>query len=284
MNSKFKTQNSKLNLPFPLITVIIPTYNRFQFLLEAVESVEAQSYPNLEIIVVDDGSTDETSSLSKKDNLKYIFQENKGPSAARNTGAIAAKGDWLAFLDSDDLWTPKKLMKQWDALENNPDCKAVYTNEIWIRNGVRINQCKKHKKYSGWIYPQCLPLCIISPSSILLHKKMWEEVGGMDESLPMAEDYDLWLRLSAKHKFLFLDENLIIKRAGHSDQLSIKWGIDRYRVTALLKMLNSPELSDELKELTRLELLKKSKVLAIGFKRHGKNEEARFYEKICLSI
>ncbi len=285
--SKFKTQNSKLNLDFPLITVIIPTFNRYQFLLEAIESVESQSYPNLEIIVVDDGSTDETFSISKKENLKYIFQENKGPSAARNIGAIAANGDWLAFLDSDDLWKPKKLMKQWESLANNPDYKAVYTNEIWIRNGVRINQCKKHQKHSGWIYPKCLPLCIISPSSILLHKNLWKEVGGMDESLPMAEDYDLWLRLSAKHKFLFYDENLIIKRAGHSDQLSIKWGIDRYRVTALQKMLKNSELSNELKELTRAELLKKSKVLATGFKKHGKVKEAEFYEKIrgnCKSI
>jgi len=268
----------------PLISVIIPTFNRFQFLLEAIESVESQSYPNLEIIVVDDGSTDKTSTISNKENLKYIFQKNQGPSAARNTGAKIAKGDWLAFLDSDDLWKPKKLMKQWEALNNNPDCKAVYTNEIWIRNGVRINQCKKHQKYSGWIYPKCLPLCIISPSSILLHKKLWEDAGGMDVSLPMAEDYDLWLRLTLKHKFLFLDENLIIKRAGHSDQLSIKWGIDRYRVTALLKMLKNSELSDEFKNLTRAELLKKSKVLAIGFKKHEKLKEAEFYENICNTI
>ena len=268
----------------PLISVIIPTYNRFQFLLEAIASVESQSYPNLEIIVVDDGSTDETSSISRKKNIKYIFQENKGPSAARNTGASTAKGNWLAFLDSDDLWKPKKLMKQWEALKNNPDCKAVYTNEIWIRNGVRINQCQKHKKFSGWIYPKCLPLCIISPSSILLHKNLWKEAGGMDESLPLAEDYDLWLRLTAKHKFLFLDENLIIKRAGHADQLSTKWGIDRYRVIALQKMLNNSELSDEFKDLTRRELLKKSKILAIGFKKHRKLKEAEFYEKICLSF
>ncbi len=175
-------------------------------------------------------------------------------------------------------------MKQWDALELNEGYKAIYTNEIWIRNGVRINQCKKHKKYSGWIYPKCLPLCIISPSSILLHKSLWEEAYGMDESLPMAEDYDLWLRLTAKHKFLFLDENLITKRAGHTDQLSTKWGIDRYRVAALLKMVKNPDLCDDWKELTRQELCKKSKILALGFKKHGKNKEAEFYKNISETI
>jgi len=266
---------------FPLISVIIPTYNRNQFLLEAIASVETQTYPNFEIIVVDDGSTDETSSISKRENIKYIFQKNKGPSAARNSGAKTAKGDWLAFLDSDDLWKPKKLIKQWEALKAAPDCQAVYTNEIWIRNGVRINQCKKHQKYSGWIYPKCLPLCIISPSSILLHKNLWEEAGGMDESLPMAEDYDLWLRLSAKYKFLFLDENLIVKHAGHPEQLSTKWGIDRYRVAALLKMMDNSELKEDWKELTRKELRKKCRILAAGFKKHGKSEEAEYYENIC---
>jgi len=271
-------------LRLPLISVIIPTYNRYKFLLEAINSVETQTYPEIEIIVVDDGSTDETSSLSKKENIKYIFRENKGPAAARNTGARAAKGDWLAFLDSDDLWKHKKLAKQWNALEENPDYKVVYTNEIWIRNGTRINQRKKHKKFSGWIYPQCLPLCIVSPSSILLHRKLWEEAGGMDESLPMAEDYDLWLRISAKHKFLFLDEYLIVKRAGHPAQLSTEWGIDRYRVAALLKMVNDSELRDDWKDLTRKELRKKNEILTAGFKKHGKPDEADYYENISLTI
>ncbi len=264
----------------PLISVIIPTYNRRRLLLEAIESVEKQTYSNVELIVVDDGSTDETAQLGETTSplFRYTRQENRGPAAARNHGARIARGEWLAFLDSDDIWMPDKLARQWQTLEAEPEFRAIYTNELWIRRGVRVNQRRKHRKYSGWIYPYCLPLCIVSPSSILLHRELWEEAGGMDESLPAAEDYDLWLRLSWRHQFRLLDELLITKRGGHDDQLSHKfWGLDRFRVRALLKMMDEPKLRDDWRELTRRELCGKCRILAAGYAKHGRAEEAVYY-------
>lgn len=201
-----------------LISVIIPTHNRSQSTQEAIDSVKAQTFHDFEIIVIDD-------------------KEQKGPSWARNSGAKQAKGEYLAFLDSDDLWEKKKLEKQLKFLKENPQYKICYTNEKWIRNGQHLNQMKKHRKFGGWIFEKCLPLCIISASSILMEKKVFDDLGGFDESLPVCEDYDLWLRMALKYSIGYLDEKLIIKRGGHADQLSKKYfGMDRFRIIALEKL------------------------------------------------
>jgi len=200
-----------------LISVIIPTFNRPEFTREAVASVKAQTFQDFEIIVVED-------------------PEQKGPAWARNLGVKKAKGKYLAFLDSDDLWDKKKLEKQLKFLADNPQYKICYTNETWIRDGKHLNQMKKHQKYGGWIFDKCLPLCIISASSILLEKQVFDGLGGFDEEFIVCEDYDLWLRMAAKYPIGYLDEKLIVKRGGHADQLSKKyWGMDRFRIKALEK-------------------------------------------------
>jgi glycosyltransferase involved in cell wall biosynthesis len=270
----------------PKISVIIPTYNRAHVLKRAIDSVLNQTFSDFEIIVVDDGSTDDTQKLLKQydDKLKVITTENRGVSAARNIAIKDAKGKYIAGLDSDDYWHKRKLERQIEALESRPDIKIIYTNEIWIRNGKRVNQCKQHQKYSGHIYKKCLPLCIISPSSVVMERSIFDDIGLFDEDLPACEDYDLWLRVASKYEVFFLDEELIYKTGGHEDQLSHKyWGMDRFRVTALQKALNL-DLSDGDKKATVEMLKEKCRVLILGFEKRGKVDEAKIYRDIRESF
>ena len=263
-----------------MVSVIIPTYNRAAFLREAIDSVLAQTEKNFELIIVDDGSTDATPEVvaAYAKRLRYFYQPNAGAAAARNCGLQQAGGKFIAFLDSDDLWLPKKLARQLAWMDAHPEIMLCYTDEIWIRHGVRVNQKKIHAKAGGWIYPLCLPRCIISPSSVLMRRELFEAVGGFDEQLPICEDYDLWLRVASRFEVGFLAEPLIVKRGGHADQLSHReFGIDRYRVTALLKIYEQAALREEWRDLTAAMIVAKCKVLENGFQKRGKMVEASFY-------
>lgn len=263
-----------------IVSVIIPTYNRKHFLLEAVDSVFAQTYRDLEVIVVDDGSTDGTGEAlgRHKPRLIYTYQANKGAGAARNRGIELARGEFIAFLDSDDLWLPKKLEIQVAFMDQNPEAQICYTDEIWVRKGVRVNPRKKHTKYSGWIYSHCLPLCIISPSSALIREEVFGHIGTFDPRLPVCEDYDLWLRVACRFPVFFIPQKLIVKRGGHADQLSQHgWGNDRYRVIALVKILEGDPLNPEMRTLTIQELHRKCQILINGYLKRGKDEQAKPY-------
>ncbi len=265
-------------------SVIIPTYNRLALLAEAIESVLNQTYRDFELIVVDDGSTDETSemirSVAPRD-FKYLRQEHLGVSAARNNGARAAKGNYLAFLDSDDLWFPEKLEKQADFFSEHPDSQVCHTGEIWIRNGRRIYPKKKHQKSGGFIFNRAVELCIVSPSSIAIKKEIFSSVGGFDKKLPAAEDYDLWLRLLSRYPIGFIKEPLVVKRAGDWQQLSTATeAIDRYRIKALCKILESGELTPEQSELARQALKKKCNIYIKGCEKRGKRAEANHFRKL----
>jgi glycosyltransferase involved in cell wall biosynthesis len=278
-----KTTSSDRASNSPKISVIVPTYNRAYQLKETLCSVLTQTYQDFELIVVDDGSIDDTSKVVKEfPRVKYLaLKENYGVSIARNEGLASAKGKYICFLDSDDLWDQKKLKIQFCWMEDNTDCQVCYTDEIWIRNGVRVNQMNIHRKYSGDIYLHCLPLCIVSPSSAMLRIGLFNEIGGFDESLPACEDYDLWLRISMKYEFELINESLVIKKGGHADQLSKKyWGMDRFRVVALKKLLDSNSLEGERLRLTRSELARKCSVLIKGFVKRGKKEEELHYRTI----
>ncbi len=264
----------------PAVSVIIPTYNRALWLTDAINSVLNQSYQDFELIVIDDGSTDRTREIvaTYSDRIQYLYRSNRGPSAARNLGIKNARADLITFLDSDDRWLKQKLQAQVDLMTKNPEIKISYTDEIWIRRGVRVNQKKVHRKYSGWIYQKCLPLCIISPSSVMIHREVFDKVGLFDEEFLVCEDYDLWLRISRLFPITFIDQPLIIKNGGHEDQLSHRfWGIDRFRVQALEKMLQYSSLSNDDRNAT-IEMLKyKCKILANGCFKRGKMEEGNFY-------
>ena len=274
----------KKTMSKPLVSIIIPTFNRDYCLAESISSVLDQSFTHFELIVVDDGSTDKTLEVIKKfPGIQTIhLQENRGVSFARNRGLEQAQGDWIAFLDSDDLWEKGKLEAQVQWIESHPDCQAVYTDEVWIRNGVRVNPMNKHRKYSGDIFSHCLPLCIVSPSSVLLRAQLLNALGGFDESMPVCEDYDLWLRIAKHYPFHFIEEKLIIKRGGHEDQLSRKyWGMDRWRVYALEKLLKENLLNEEQKNGVVAMLIEKCRILVIGYDKRGKSQDAEHYRTLA---
>jgi glycosyltransferase involved in cell wall biosynthesis len=268
----------------PKVSVIIPTHNRLPMLKEAVDSVLRQDFEDFELIVVDDDSTDGTGSeIEQYGGRVKLLQhpQNKGVSAARNTGVLHAKGKYIAFLDSDDLWVKGKLKTQVSFLDENPHYPLCYTDEIWIRKGRRVNPKVKHAKYSGWIFEKCLPLCTISPSSAVMRKTLLTKVGLFDEALPVCEDYDFWLRVSIRYPIFFIGQKLIIKRGGHPDQLSQRsWGNDRYRVIALEKLLSEPHITPEEKRMILEEMKRKCQVLSKGFLKRGNDMEGRYYQEI----
>ena len=267
------------------VSVIIPTYNRTFYLAETLNSVLLQTYKDIELIVVDDGSSDNTEETIKNTSqeIRYFYQENQGVSAARNKGVLNSQGDFISFLDSDDLWEKRKLEKQMDFFRMNKEAKICYTDEIWIRKGRRANQMKKHIKYSGDIFERSLPLCIISASSVMIKREVFNKIGLFDESLQVCEDYDLWLRISKEFPVCFLDEKLIIKRGGHHDQLSKKyWGMDRFRISALEKLLSNGGLTPKQRDAVLRELERKCRIFADGCFKRGKIEEGKRYAGIPL--
>jgi len=265
------------------VSVIIPTYNRVFLLREAIDSVLAQTYQEFELLVIDDGSTDGTHEMvaGYGDRVVYIFQENRGVSSARNFGVRSSRGEFITFLDSDDVWLPEKLEKQVTIMEQNADLQLCHTEEIWIRRGVRVNPKKKHKKHTGYIFQYCLPLCVISPSSVMIRRTLFEKVGYFDEDLPACEDYDLWLRITKDYSVYFIEKPLLIKRGGHPDQLSQKyWGIDRFRIQALEKLLQAGDLTSEQRKQTIQELRRKCQIVANGCSKRQKFEEWKCYSQI----
>lgn len=279
-----------MTLPSPVpqktISVILTTRDRAALVLEAVHSVLQQSRPADEILVVDDGSEDETQQLLEplgERILRIRHPQPLGVSAARNRGIAAASGRWLAFLDSDDLWKRVKLERQLAALRENPGMRICYTDEEWRRDGRWMNPGARHRKRSGWIYRECLPLCIISPSSVIMERSVLEEIGLFDENLPACEDYDLWLRITSQNPVLFLAEKLIIKRAGPWPQLSRQHSLDRYRIIALQKMVTSGHLAAEDKAATLAALAEKCRIYALGCRKHGRDEEAGWAERMALT-
>ena len=265
-----------------LVSVIIPTYNRLPFLVPALNSVLEQTCRIHEIIVVDDGSTDGTVEFLLKNfpAVSVISQKNQGVSSARNTGIRQATGEWIALLDSDDIWLPEKIEKQVHFLSQNKSYRACQTLEKWIRNGNHVIPPKYLDKSENGLFQRSLQRCIICPSSVLLHSTIFKEIGLFDESLPLCEDYDFWIRLLLKNKIGLLEELLVIKNGGHADQLSMStWGLDRYRIQSLEKIVTAETL-DQVQEKMILETLIEKIHLSIqGFQKHNKIRESENYMK-----
>ena len=254
------------------ISVVIPTYNRRQTIGRSIDSILNQTLFPSEIIVVDDGSTDGTSDYIQSNfpSIRLLQQSNKGVSSARNMGIRSSNSDWVALLDSDDEWFPKKLEKQVMTLSQNLDIKFCHTEEIWIRNGVRVNQMKKHQKYGGHIFNKCLDMCRISPSSVLFHRSILDDVGYFDKDQKVCEDYDLWLRITAKYPVLYIDESLIKKYGGHEDQLSkVKDGIESHRIKVLEKLIMQKFTSGQKNAMLKM-LIEKLTIFSIGAQKRGK--------------
>ena len=266
----------------PAVSIIIPTYNRWPMLGAAVESVLAQSYRDFELIVVDDGSTDGTATelVQFGSKLRYFQQDRSGVSAARNLGVLKSRGRLIAFLDSDDLWRPDKLKIQARFMESSPEVQICQTDEVWIRHGVRVNPRIKHRKPSGDIFERSLDLCLVSPSAVMMTRGLFDRSGGFDESLPVCEDYDLWLRIARDYPVPLIEQPLVVKHGGHADQLSHSiWGMDRYRVIALQKLLRSGIAGDRRVAVVRA-LQNKVAVLAQGARKRGKAADAEHYQSM----
>jgi glycosyltransferase involved in cell wall biosynthesis len=265
----------------PKISVIIPTYNRRELLLRAVKSVLNQDFEHFDLTIVDDGSTDDTKEAldtilkthPRRDKVFYYSIAKSGVSAARNYGIKKTSSRWLAFLDSDDEWMQNKLTKQWHYLQNNPNCKIVHGDEIWIRRGRRVNPKNIHKKSGGLIYKRCLELCLISPSAVVIRRDLLEEMGGFDEEFIVCEDYDLWLKITSQIPVGFIEKPIIIKYGGHEDQLSAKYhSMDYFRVKSMWRILKTGNLSEDYYLATIKEIEKKGTILVNGYKKHNNLE------------
>lgn len=262
-------------------SIIIPTYNRSAFLKKALSSVINQSFGEFELIIVDDGSTDNTRQLINSCNdkrIKYIYQENKGASAARNRGLKEARAEWICFLDSDDWFDKEKLKITRRHIEKHPQYKIFHTEEIWYRSGVLLNQKKIHKKHGGWIFDRCLKLCCVSMSTVCVAKSVFEKSGFFDENFPCCEDYEFWLRASLQYPFYLIPQALTSKEGGHHDQVSKKYScIDKFRIQAIEKILKAPSLSAQQRKKASEELEKKCRVLIGGCLKRFKIKEAALY-------
>lgn len=256
-----------------MVSVIIPVFNRRDLIPRAIDSVLRQTFRAFEIIIVDDGSTDGTGALIADryaSDVRLVAQAHGGVSRARNAGIRAAQYDWLAFLDSDDEWLPQKLQQQMACLQRS-NLLICHSNEIWIKNGIRVNQCKHHAKSGGDIFLQALPRCIMSPSSIVIHKQVIEKIGDFDESFPTCEDYELFLRLTLSFPVAYVDERLIIKYGGHADQLShAHFAMDRYRARALAKLLDQlPDLEPGKRQAVFAMLKQKASIVMAGARKRN---------------
>ena len=269
----------------PQVTVILPTWNRAKWLRTSIESVLSQTFHDFELIVVDDASTDSTGKILESYSRKIrtiLLHENLGVSAARNTAIVQSDSKWIAFLDSDDYWHAKKLEKQIKQTRLCTENQIHFTDEIWIRNGIRVNPKNKHRKREGWIFKPSLALCLMAPSTVMLHRELLERHGMFDDALPVCEDYDLWLRLTAYYPVSLLKEKLMTRQGGHSDQLSRKlWGIDRFRVQSLQKILSQENLRSGDRTAAIRMLRKKCEILIKGFRNRGNIKEIRVYQNIA---
>lgn len=264
-----------------LVSVIIPTFNRTKFVQRAIQSVLNQTYKNFEIIIIDDGSTDSTEADLKAFPIHYFKTKNLGVSSARNLGVSLAKGNWLAFLDSDDLWHATKLEKQLSYSILNPELKLVHTEEAWIRNGIRVNKPNKYRKAGGDQFNSSLKLCAISPSTVLMDKELFNQLGKFREDYPCCEDYDLWLKYTSLYSVGFIDEELTHKFGGHDDQLSFKYiAMDFWRIKSLIWILENRALTEERKSLLLSVLKKKCEVLIKGYQKHNNLENLGYVQEV----
>ena len=282
----------------PTVSVIIPTFNRYGMLIDAISSVSHQTFRNFELIVVDDGSDDKTRNLPTVDveaaypesgtpappheppdgGFRYVRIEHTGmPGAVRNAGAKVARGQYIAFLDSDDVWLPEKLSLQIAQMQKGG--ALSHTRELWLRDGRTISQSSQRHKRRGKLLEDSLKKCVIGPSTVMIDRDFYMQSGGFREDIEIAEDYEFWLRLVPYCTVEYIDTALTVKRAGHGDQLTEKYGhIEIFRIHALKKLVDDMYFVGEDQKTARKELSRKCAIYANGARRRGRLEEARKYE------
>ncbi len=269
------------------VDVIIPTYNRTQLTYEAVESVLQQTYNNLNIIVIEDGSH-KFRSIARKmllnDNrIRYVaLFKNRGVSYSRNLGVSLGNGEFIAFLDSDDLWHREKITEQLNFFDKNQEIHWVHCDETWNKKGRLIKQKKEHRKVAGIFTTRSFKRCLISPSSVVFRRSFWEQKKACFlNHFRIAEDYELWLRLNFENPIGFIQKPLVIKRAGRWPQLSQTAEIDRYRVLALhrfYQMYSKEPSFSKVADEWRTEIFHKIKILKKGAIKYNSKTRYKQYQ------
>ncbi len=271
----------------PAVAVVIPVRDRASLVVEAVRSVLAQTHRDFALIVVDDGSGDGSADAAEAMladapvGSRVLRLPPHGVAAARNAGAAASAGAWLAFLDSDDLWEPTKLAVQMAWLAEHPSYRIAQTGERWIDQGRHRNPRAWHRKEER-LFPRCLERCLVSPSAVAIRRDLYDELGGFDSTFTVCEDYELWLRIALREPVGLVDAPLVVKRGGHADQLSRStWGLDRFRIAALVKLLATTDLRADERAAVIGVLAAKCGVLAQGAARRGRTDEAARYRLLA---
>jgi len=235
-----------------LISVIIPCFNAGRYIETAIYSVLSQDWPAVEIIVVDDGSTDGSSQRvsARFHGVTLIRQKNQGVAAARNRGIAEASGEWIAFLDADDFWLPGKLSAQMNELRANPQARMAYSAwAVWVSDAAAPEADYVHELLSqaddarfwsgpsGWIYPQLLLDCAVWTSTVIANRSLLAEIGGFDPSLRIGEDYDLWLRASRVTPILRVPRPLALYRQ-HLGSITRSAPLENYRSIVISRALS----------------------------------------------
>lgn len=266
------------------VAVIIPVFNRQQLLKRAVNSVQKQTFKDFECIVVDDGSdTPLHYTIENDSRFKWLrLSVHSGVSKARNAGVSATSAPVITFLDSDDEWRPEKLERQLTYMRHNPQYRIIQTQEIWMRKGIRINPPMTHIKKSGTIFAASLQRCMITPSSVCMYRTLFNEYNGFNESLPACEDFDLWLRITARYPIGLIDDTLLIRYGGREDQLSASIPIlDRFRVRSMLQLLYHGNINDHQRFLLQNQVVYKATILSNGYKKRGNYDASEKYRRIA---
>jgi len=254
-----------------MISVIIPTYNRAKIVREAVESVLPQTYRNFEIIVVDDGSTDDTyevlENYIREKKIVYHYQKNSGVACARNQGIKLSQGDYIAFLDSDDLWVPNKLERQMKLFEKNVDSGVVYS---WAFSRAANGNIKiSRPSYKGYLFERLLLGNLIPNVTVVFKKRIVEKIGFFDERLKRSEDWDFWLRASEHFHFDFVPEILVEVRS-FGDTITKKAELlDQTFLVVLDKVFSCGDLPAEVLALKRHAYANRYLDYMTGYYRHN---------------
>lgn len=273
----------------PFASVIIPSYNRVELTIRAIHSVLSQSYTDFELIVVNDGSSDnyeKIKSIISKYNHIYIEQSHGGVSKARNTGLLSASGEYIFLLDSDDEWMIDKLDNQVRFFEMHPDAVLSQTKEQWVRNGSNVQTPLHLEPGDGDCFIRSLHMCCVSSSSVGFKRTLIHEIGLFNEKLRICEDYDYWLRAVLRYPIFCIDRALVVKYSGTHPQLSnSEVAMDRYRVYALLSLLEYVHrcafaLTVDRRASIYEVLRKKTHILKNGAQKRGYENEVYVYHDI----
>jgi glycosyltransferase involved in cell wall biosynthesis len=268
----------------PNISVIIHTYNNEKFIRETIESVLLQSYKDYEIIVVDDGSTDNTRSalIPYMDKIRYHYKENGGIASAKNAGVSLSKAEFIAFLDHDDLWVPDKLKIQMEYFNKNPQVRLVYSKYTSFRDGKEL-RTKPEKGYSGWIFKELLSKSFIQTSTVVVKRECLNAVGSYDESFTLGDEYDMFLRISKRFQCGFVDKGLTRYRVHETNASKNDFLFDKENLGVFKKIYNNiTDLDGKEKKILRKRIARYSMKVAEGLYRQGQREESKKYQKEAL--